>query len=54
MFAFVEMLVFLAILIVGYAYVWRKGDLEWDKPSPQFLPAAKRSSFEEPEETVLN
>jgi NADH-quinone oxidoreductase subunit A len=32
-FAFIEMLVFLAILLVGYAYVWRKGDLEWDKPA---------------------
>ena len=35
MFAFVEMLVFLAILLVGYAYVWAKGDLDWDKPKPQ-------------------
>jgi NADH-quinone oxidoreductase subunit A len=34
-FAFIEMLVFLAILFVGYAYVWRKGDLEWDKPAPK-------------------
>lgn len=34
MFAFGEMLVFLAILIVGYAYVWVKGDLEWDIPVP--------------------
>lgn len=34
-FAFVEMLVFLAILFVGYAYVWRKGDLDWDKPEPR-------------------
>lgn len=34
-FAFVEMLVFLAILVVGYAYVWVKGDLEWDKPAPK-------------------
>ena len=34
-FAFVEMLVFLAILVVGYAYVWVKGDLEWDKPLPK-------------------
>jgi NADH-quinone oxidoreductase subunit A len=34
-FAFIEMLVFLAILLVGYAYVWRKGDLEWDKPAPK-------------------
>ena len=28
-FAFFEMLVFIAILMVGYAYVWRKGGLEW-------------------------
>jgi NADH-quinone oxidoreductase subunit A len=34
-FAFFEMIVFLAILLVGYAYVWRKGDLEWDKPAPR-------------------
>lgn len=34
-FAFVEMLVFLAILLVGFAYVWRKGDLDWDKPAPR-------------------
>ena len=30
------MAVFLFILIVGYAYVWVKGDLNWDKPKPQF------------------
>ena len=28
-FAFVEMLMFLLILIVGLAYAWRKGTLEW-------------------------
>lgn len=33
-FAFAEMLVFLAILLVGYAYVWKRGDLDWDKPAP--------------------
>jgi len=27
--AFVEGLVFIAILVVALAYVWRKGDLEW-------------------------
>ena len=25
-----EMLVFVAILALGYAYVWRKGGLDWD------------------------
>jgi NADH-quinone oxidoreductase subunit A len=30
--AFVEGLIFIAILVVGLAYVWRKGDLEWVRP----------------------
>lgn len=29
--ALVEMFVFLGILVVGFAYVWVKGDLEWLK-----------------------
>jgi NADH-quinone oxidoreductase subunit A len=33
LFAFIEGLIFIGILIVGLAYVWRKGDLEWVKPS---------------------
>ena len=28
-----EMFIFLGILILGLAYVWRKGDLNWIKPS---------------------
>ena len=28
-FAFVELLFFIAILVVAYVYVWRKGALEW-------------------------
>jgi NADH-quinone oxidoreductase subunit A len=31
-FLFVEALVFITILVVGLAYVWRKGDLEWVRP----------------------
>lgn len=34
LFAFIEMMIFLAILLVGFAYVWVKGDLDWDKPQP--------------------
>ncbi len=30
-FAFVEMMIFVFILLVGLAYVWAKGDLDWDK-----------------------
>ncbi len=29
-FGFIEMLVFLAILVVGYVYAWRKGALDWE------------------------
>ena len=29
--AFVEVMMFLGILIVGFAYVWMKGDLDWVK-----------------------
>lgn len=28
-FAFVEMLIFLVVLLLGLAYAWRKGALEW-------------------------
>ncbi|MBI3637970.1 MAG: NADH-quinone oxidoreductase subunit A [Candidatus Rokubacteria bacterium] len=29
-FGFLEMLVFLGILMVGFLYIWRKGGLEWE------------------------
>ena len=29
--AFVEVMIFLSILIVGFVYVWMKGDLDWVK-----------------------
>ena len=28
-YAFLELLVFFGILLVGFAYLWRRGDLEW-------------------------
>jgi NADH-quinone oxidoreductase subunit A len=31
-FAFIEGLIFIGILVIGLAYVWRKGDLSWVKP----------------------
>jgi NADH-quinone oxidoreductase subunit A len=30
MFGLIEMLIFIALLLVGYAYIWKKGALEWD------------------------
>ena len=40
--AFLEILMFVAILALALAYVWRKGDLEWIRPLIK----------EEPEKTV--
>jgi len=30
LFGFVEMMVFVAILVIGYVYAWAKGALEWE------------------------
>jgi len=30
MFGFVAMMIFLGILVIGFAYEWKKGALEWD------------------------
>jgi NADH-quinone oxidoreductase subunit A len=46
LFAFLEMAVFLLILLVGLAYVWVKGDLDWDKPKPE-LPRIDLPTFHE-------
>ncbi|MBS1500827.1 MAG: NADH-quinone oxidoreductase subunit A [Bacteroidetes bacterium] len=33
-FSLIEMFIFLGILVLGLAYVWVKGDLDWIKPRP--------------------
>lgn len=33
-FAFYEMMLFVGILILGLAYAWVRGDLEWVRPKP--------------------
>ncbi|PYV86157.1 MAG: NADH-quinone oxidoreductase subunit A [Acidobacteria bacterium] len=35
-FAFAEGLIFIAILAVGLAYVWAKGDLQWVRPEERY------------------
>ena len=34
MFAFVEMLLFIALVLVGFFYVWKKGALDWSHEEP--------------------
>jgi NADH-quinone oxidoreductase subunit A len=33
MFGFWEMMVYVAILLVGYVYIWKRGVLDWNKPT---------------------
>jgi NADH-quinone oxidoreductase subunit A len=46
--AFFELLLFIAILVVGLAWVWAKGDLEWVKTlsptTPQQDPSQRRAA----------
>jgi NADH-quinone oxidoreductase subunit A len=49
-FALVEALVFAGILILGLAYAWVKGDLDWVRPTPNIpkmpeMPCDKSSSL---------
>ncbi|MCX7833656.1 MAG: NADH-quinone oxidoreductase subunit A [Ignavibacteria bacterium] len=44
MFAFIEMAIFLIILIFGFIYALAKGDLRWDKPEP-VIPKLERQTF---------
>ena len=34
-FGFVEMLLYILILLVGYFYLWKKGALDWNRPVPR-------------------
>lgn len=51
LFAFVEMMIFVGILLVGLAYVWAKGDLEWDKPKT--VPASEYRPVAEEEQQLI-
>ena len=31
LFGFIEMMVFIGVLLVGFVYVWKKGALEWEQ-----------------------
>jgi len=40
-FSLAEMFIFLGILILGLAYVWRKGDLDWIKPKQAYASSSQ-------------
>ncbi len=35
MFGFWEMLVYIAVILVGFFYIWKKGVLDWSKPDAE-------------------
>ena len=39
MFAFIEMLIFVALVLAGFFYVWKKGALDWSNEEPAESPA---------------
>jgi len=49
MFAFVEMLLFIALVLAGFFYIWKKGALDWSaEPAVELVSAVR-----EPEPEVL-
>ena len=51
--AFVEMAIFLLILIVGLAYVWKKGDLDWVKYNVKYAHGRYSKVITEKERTAV-
>ncbi len=41
MFAFVEMLIFVVLILSGFFYIWKKGALDWSGPAPDTRPASR-------------
>ncbi|PIE05377.1 MAG: NADH-quinone oxidoreductase subunit A [Sorangium cellulosum] len=53
-FALVELLVFIGMLILGLAYVWRKGDLEWIRTFRANLNAPEDTASEAENRALLS
>lgn len=49
---FLEMLIFLLILGIGFVFVWARGDLEWVKPKP-VIPKLKRTIIAKEDTKVI-
>ena len=47
MFGFVEMLIFIVILMLGLLYVWKKGALEWSRERHSSLDGTDKSFIHE-------
>jgi NADH-quinone oxidoreductase subunit A len=47
--AMLDIAVFFAVLLVGFAYVWKRGDLDWVRAMPQVPTLARKSTAALPE-----
>ena len=50
MFAFLEMLVFVILILAGFFFIWKKGVLDWaktERDTPEGLPASLRGMLVE-------
>src|SRR5579872_3188301 len=43
MFAFVEMLLFIVLILSGFFYIWKKGALDWSQTEPSAVGTASTS-----------
>jgi len=39
---FIEFAIFIAILLIGFAYAWEKGDLQWIRPEQKNIPDKRK------------
>jgi NADH-quinone oxidoreductase subunit A len=39
LFGLVEMAIFIGLVFIAYAYIWRKGGLEWEEQRPEVRPS---------------
>jgi len=46
--AFIEMAIFLVILLIGLAYVWKRSDLDWVKYNVKYGRGRYANLFEKP------
>jgi NADH-quinone oxidoreductase subunit A len=45
---FVDVLIFFGVLLVGFAYVWKRGDLDWVRALAQRAKESKPTALREP------
>jgi NADH-quinone oxidoreductase subunit A len=51
--AMIDIGVFFAVLLVGFAYVWYRGDLDWVRAVTPEPIEARRADFSPPERTEV-